>query len=150
MDTKWKRKEYLSEYGAWNNARQRCTNPNHPANKDYLARGIVMEPCLAASFSAFMDYLGPKPDASLTLERINNDLGYVRGNLEWASRSRQVKNRRTYTRKNPATVTHNGETLTIYEWACKLGMKASTIRNRYNRGLSSSRILSSERLPRKR
>lgn len=39
------------------------------------------------------------------------------------------------------TITHNGKTLTIAQWAKELGIKESTIRSRKNRNLPVEKIL---------
>jgi hypothetical protein len=100
------------------------------------------------SFQAFLDHIGPKPDASLTLDRIDNDRGYERGNVRWANWSTQSSNRRYAKRspkRNAVTLTYEGETLRIPEWAEKTGLAAWTINDRLRRGLPIERVLATKR-----
>jgi len=82
------------EYLAWENAKDRTTNPNDPAWRHYGGRGITMADEWLHDFAAFFAHIGPKPDPSLTLDRIDNDRGYEPGNVRWATRVQQRANRR--------------------------------------------------------
>jgi hypothetical protein len=92
----------------------RCENPNSHAYKDYGARGIKV--CQEwHSFDNFIKDMGnPK---GLTIERINNDLGYSKDNCKWATMKEQSRNRRSN-----RIITYNGESLSIIEWAERFGM----------------------------
>lgn len=81
------------EYQAWAAIKQRIFNPNCHAFEHYGGRGLTMEADWVDDFGAFLAEVGPRPSADLTLDRINNDLGYVRGNLRWASWSVQNSNK---------------------------------------------------------
>jgi len=82
-----------SEYIAWLNARARCMNPKHPKYYRYGGRGITF--CNEWNdFSSFIDHIGKKPSADLTLDRIDNDKGYEPGNVRWATRKEQQNNKR--------------------------------------------------------
>ena len=86
------------EYTVWRNIKQRCCNPKHPAFPNYGGRGIkIYEPWLDSK--NFIDYcdvvLGPKP-VGHSIDRIDNNLGYIPGNLKWSSHSEQQSNRRSY------------------------------------------------------
>jgi len=47
-------------------------------------------------FQAFIDYIGRKPSQEYWLERIKNDRGYEPGNVCWATRSKNLLNRRKH------------------------------------------------------
>lgn len=113
-------------HGVWRQMVQRCTNKNHPRYKDYGARGIFVDEKFL-NFSHFLSHIGPRP-TGYTLERIDNNNGYVPGNIKWASPARQSRNKRCNIK-----VTHNGETLVLKDWAAKLGIKQQTLSDRYKR-----------------
>jgi hypothetical protein len=84
------------EHDAFNCAKQRCTNPNDKGYKNYGGRGIEFR---FDSFEEFYACLGPKPTPLHSIDRINNDGHYEAGNVRWATRSEQNKNRRSLPRK---------------------------------------------------
>lgn len=86
--------EYGSKlYRVWNGMLQRCTNPNAKAYPNYGGRGIVV--CEEwKNFVAFRNDMGPSYQEGLTLDRIDNDGPYNKGNCKWSTRSEQIKNRR--------------------------------------------------------
>lgn len=82
-------------YAIWCAIIQRCTNPNDPAYPNYGGRGITICDQWRHDFVAFRDHVGdPPPD--LTLDRIDNDRGYEPGNVRWATRAEQNRNRRAH------------------------------------------------------
>lgn len=82
------------EYRAWSHARTRTTNPNYVGFRNYGGRGIRMcEPWLR-SFDAFFQAVGPKPGPGYSLDRVDNDGDYAPGNVRWADRFTQARNRR--------------------------------------------------------
>lgn len=88
-------------YGSWSEMIQRCTNPKNKDWKNYGARGITVCPKWR-TFSGFLEDVGEKPQG-MTLDRIDNDRGYLPGNWRWASRSVQSSNRRSEFRKRVGT-----------------------------------------------
>jgi hypothetical protein len=86
---------YRATHQAWCSMRQRILNPACANFRDYGGRGLTIEPEWIDSFEAFARDVGLRPEPSLSLERVDNDLGYVRGNVVWATRSEQVRNRRS-------------------------------------------------------
>lgn len=83
---------YSQEYMIYQMAKQRCTNPKSQRWYTHGARGIKF---LFKSFEEFYAELGPKPKG-LSLERVDNDGNYEPGNVMWANRSAQQKNKRFY------------------------------------------------------
>ena len=75
-------------------ARRRCRDPQAAEYADYGGRGLVFgfgsvwEGC-----EYILRTLGPRPEGC-SLDRIDNDVGYVRGNLRWATAVQQNTNKR--------------------------------------------------------
>lgn len=82
------------EYQAWMAAEKRCTNPRNRSYAVYGGRGIRMCRRWSDSFEAFLSDMGPKPEPSLSLDRINPDGDYEPSNCRWASPKVQMRNRR--------------------------------------------------------
>lgn len=81
-------------YWSWISARQRCRNPKIKNFKNYGGRGITV--CERwDSFANFLADMGPCPPG-LTLERVNNALGYSPENCKWATRKEQYLNKRSH------------------------------------------------------
>lgn len=87
-------KTHTVEFYLWKNIIQRCHNPKNRDYKNYGARGILMSDEWRNDFTTFLKDLGCRPDPKLTLERVDNDLGYFAGNVIWADRVQQANNRR--------------------------------------------------------
>jgi len=125
---RWKHSshKYRAEYMAWANMHRRCYG-GHPVDWQYRARGIAV--CARwASFDAFMDDLGPRPTKGHTLERIDNEGDYAPENCRWATWGAQHNNKRGVVK-----VTLDGETLSLAQWARRIGMKPGTLRWRVSR-----------------
>lgn len=139
-------------YRAWQAICARCLSSTHAAYRHYGGRGITVHEPWQTSFVEFRDYveehLGDKPSQAHSLDRIDNEKGYVPGNLRWATASQQVRNRRDYARRWQL----DGKEHTLAEWAeiydCPLdrlvrrihagwGLRAALTLPRYARRTSS-------------
>lgn len=109
---------------------QRCLNPKHPSYADYGGRGITVCDERRESAAAFVRYISPRPKG-MTLERIDNDRGYEPGNIRWATRAEQVRNRR-----NNIIVQLGEERLVLKDACARLGMSYDAIWRRLKRGAS--------------
>lgn len=125
------------EYNAWAAMRARCSNPRKDHCGAYLARGIKVCARWAASFQAFLADVGPRPSPQHSLDRIDNDGHYEPGNVRWATRTQQARNRRSSRR-----LTWRGETLTVAEWAERLGLPYNALGQRLFHGWPVERALS--------
>ena len=118
-----------SEYYSFHAMKGRILNPKNPAYKDYGGRGIIIDPRYVErnGFSNFLKDFGKKPNKNMTIERINNNNGYLRKNIRWATRKEQTRNRRSN-----HLITFEGETKIITEWGEKLGIRPKTLLQRIN------------------
>lgn len=123
------------EYSAWLSAKTRCYNPNYHNYALYGGRGIAMSDEWRTDFPKFLADLGSCPPGH-SLDRIDSDGPYVAGNCRWATNTQQLRNRRDNRR-----LTHNGETLTMGEWAERLGIHRRTLHARLTQGWAVERAL---------
>jgi hypothetical protein len=78
------------EYIAYDNARERTSNPRCPYYPDWGGRGIK----LLVTFREFWNELGPKPSPRHVLDRVNNNGHYAIGNMRWATHKESRANQR--------------------------------------------------------
>ena len=89
-------------FHTWNGIIRRCNNPETINYKDYGGRGIKISQEFLFSFESFADYVSSLPRykdkerLKLSMDRIDNDGNYERGNLRWATQKEQNSNRRLY------------------------------------------------------
>ena len=83
-------------YSRWLSTKQRCNNPNNANYKNYGGRGIYLSDDLSG-FIGYRDYiesLDGYGGVGRSLDRINNNLGYQKGNLRWTNQGVQIANQR--------------------------------------------------------
>ena len=110
-------------YGIWSGMKNRCQNSNAADFERYGRRGITV--CDRwQSFENFYTDMG-EPPTGLTLERIDNELGYFPDNCKWGTQEEQGNNKRTTLR-----ITFNGKTQSLTQWSRVLHIKIVTLRTR--------------------
>lgn len=123
------------EYNTWATMIQRCTNPNATGYKSYGGRGIRV--CKRwFKFDNFFEDMGLKPSPKLTLERVNNGLGYNKKNCRWATMKQQQRNRR-----NNHLLSFEGQTMCVAAWAEVVGIRKSVLYERKRLKWSDERTL---------
>lgn len=133
-----KDKMYHLYYGI----KTRCYNPNSPEYKNYGERGIKMCDEWLNDFAVFKNWMlehgydYSKSNVEQQIDRIDNNGDYSPDNCHLVTCKQNCRN----TRQN-LYLTYNGETLTAVEWAEKLGVPASRIRDRMNRWSDPYEIL---------
>lgn len=118
----------------WRDMIRRCEDPRHPSFPDYGAKGITV--CEQwhdiKTFAADMGL----PADNLTIDRIDNAVGYQPGNCRWATRRQQQENRRC-----TRWIFINGARITIAEASRRFGVKYSTITRRIKSGWAHDRAV---------
>jgi hypothetical protein len=123
------------EYRAWRNAIRRCCDPAHPDFAYYGRRGITVHPSWHV-FSRFFHDLGFRPSPRHSLHRVDNHLGYLRGNVVWSDRKTQSRHRR-----GRHLVTFERKTQCLAAWAEEIGIPADALGWRLRRGWTTRKAL---------
>lgn len=113
---------------------QRCENPNNTFWHRYGGRGIRVCERWRNCYEAFLSDMGRKPSPRHSIDRINNDGNYERGNCRWATASEQGRNK-GFVEKAGKPVTVDGVWYKSLAAACRARcVKASTVRDRLYAG----------------
>lgn len=114
-----------SEYNSYYSAKNRCENSNYNRYHDYGGRGIEFR---FKDFEEFYAELGdkPEPKKDYSVERIDNDGHYERGNLKWATRFEQDRNRR-----DNIWLTYNNKIQCLADWAKEYNISYHALQARY-------------------
>jgi hypothetical protein len=112
-------------YQTWKGMKQRCDNPNADNYADYGGRGITYDPRWI-DFNVFLGDMGDRPKG-MTLDRIDCNGNYTRENCRWADKLTQDNNR-----NSTRWLEFKGETLSVTQWAVRLGVHVKTLNSRLN------------------
>ena len=138
---KWKHPISSGTYSSWRAMLGRCLKPTDAGYARYGAIGATVCSEWIHSFDSFYECMGERPPG-FTLDRIDNAIGYTPENCRWASRVDQLKNR-----KVTITITHDGKTMTMVEWAEHLRVPYRILYSRIRiLGLSPEKALTADRL----
>lgn len=116
---------FTKEYMLWASMLDRCRNPNNKKYADYGGRGITVCEQWQHDAAAFIQYVGQRPSPNFTIERIDNNRGYEPGNVRWATRREQARNRRV-----TKLITFGDKTMLLGDWAESLGIPYGTLQQR--------------------
>ena len=109
------------QYKCWRHMIERCFDKNNKDAKHYMERGIS---CCKKwkTFEGFWDDMKSSYSDGLTLERVDNSMGYSKENCKWATRSEQSNNTRRC-----RFISFRGRTMNVSQWARSLGMRPSVL-----------------------
>lgn len=113
-------------YLTWYMMIDRCTNKQHIHYKDYGERGIkVCERWL--NVANFIEDMYPNFIEGMTLDRVNNDLGYSKENCRWATK--KVQSRNTVKLQSRNTSGYRGVCWHKLkkQWICTIGLNSKNI-----------------------
>lgn len=123
-------------HNIWCDVRRRCLNKNCHAYAYYGGSGITIAPAWR-DFAKFKADVGEPPSTKHTLDRYPDPYGnYEPGNVRWATRAEQSKNKR-----NNRHITIEGVTKLACEWAAHTGVNESTIWTRISRGWTGAMLI---------
>lgn len=111
-------------YHSWASMIVRCSNPKRKMWKHYGGRGIEVCQRWAVSFEAFLADMGERPEG-MSLDRIDNDVGYCKDNCRWADKVTQARNS-----AQVVWVVVNGQRKRLVEWCEDFGISINTVRDR--------------------
>lgn len=124
------------EYDCWHGIIQRCENPRNISYPRYGGRGIKVCQRWRVSFEAFLADVGKRPSDRHSIDRIEVNGNYEPGNVRWAIKVTQERNKTTN-----HLVTWNGQTRPVSEWSEITGIPAQTLYKRLERGLPAHDVL---------
>ena len=124
---------FTREYAAWNNINDRCRNKNNKDFRHYGGRGIKNK---YKDITDFIDDVGFRPSDKHSIDRINNDSHYQRGNCQWTLQRDQLRNYR-----RNIHITYNGKTQCLTDWANEVGINYDTLRYRIKAGWGYEKAL---------
>lgn len=125
------RSKYKSTYSSWQNTKSR-------------AKQLGQQ--FAAEFFDFPDFLlrvGPRPTPAHSLDRIDGTKGYVVGNVRWADKRAQTRNR-----SNTQYIVVEGTRLPLAEFAERTGQNLKTLHSRRDRGWADREIIAGQQYTR--
>ncbi len=115
-------------YKCWQMMLNRCRNRRCAKWHHYGGRGITV--CErwqgARGFENFVADMGERPSPKHEIDRIDVNGNYEPGNCRWATRKEQMRNVRSN-----LVIAFRGESLTLIEWAERLGMPYTMLHQRF-------------------
>lgn len=129
-------KKRKPEFVAWSGIMERCGI--YKGRNSYVDKGISVDPLWVGplGFTMFYNHIGPKPEESRVLDRIDNAGNYEPGNVRWATPSESNKNK-----SNANMLTLFGECKNLVDWASEVGIAYDTVKERIKRGWTVEKAL---------
>lgn len=131
------------EYACWLRMKSRCLNPKNKSYARYGGRGIkICERWLEGedglgAYECFFADMGNRPSSLHSIERRDYNGDYEPSNCEWATQTRQQRNRCDTVR-----VTVGDKVLALADACELLKVKYNRVRDRMQRGWSFQRAVS--------
>lgn len=130
-------------YRIWQSMKTRCENPNHEAFHRYGGRGIRFDPKWKSfdsfkedMYETYLAHVKEFGEKDTSINRTDNNKNYSKENCEWATKKEQSLNTKT-----SRYISFNGETLNITLWAKRIGMNKQTLCERFKKGWSVEKAL---------
>lgn len=128
-------KTYTITYGCWLSMRRRCYDKKMDSYPRYGGRGIVVSEDWM-NFENFIRDMGERPSTKHSIDRIDLNGNYEKGNCRWATQLEQGRNKSTN-----RIIEYNGELKILKDWANELGVDQSYIGKNIRAGKSMEYIV---------
>jgi len=127
-------------YFSWQSMKKRCYNPNCKDFKWYGGKGITICDEWRSDYLNFRDWAienGHK--TGLTIDRIDNRIGYEPSNCQWITKSENSKKRQREGKIQ--IIEYRGEAHGLRYWSMITGINQTTLQSRLRNGWSAERAL---------
>lgn len=115
-------------YEIWIGLRKRCNNPNSKRYCDYGAKGILVCEEWNSNFMSFYNWsLNNGYKDNLSIDRINNNLGYFPSNCRWATQEIQSRNTRRIRENNSSGYRGVSFKKAINKFQCRINVDKKQI-----------------------
>ena len=114
-------------YNIWSKMKERCYNTTRKAYKNYGGKGVHVCDEWRNDFQKFYDWaINNGYKENLTIDRINSNGNYDPVNCRWVTLSENVRLKYKFD-----FITVGDLSLTIHDWAHRIGLSQETLRERY-------------------
>lgn len=114
-------------YNIWSKMKERCYNPARKAYKNYGGKGVHVCDEWRNDFQKFYDWaINNGYKENLTIDRINSNGNYEPSNCRWVTLSENTR-----LKYKSDFITVGDLSLTIHDWAQRIGLSQKTLRDRY-------------------
>ena len=138
-------KSKTPEYRVWLQIIHRCNTPTHVAYPYYGGRGVTVcarwDPSKGGSFENFFNDVGERPGLDYQLDKEAYDLNnkeYGPNTCKWVPTLENCNRR-----NNTVFISYKGEVRSAADWARKLGINRTTLKERLRAGWSIENIMES-------
>lgn len=115
-------------YRTWEHIKTRCLNKNDKSYPQYGGSGITVSSDWM-TFENFYEDMGDPPSPKHSIDRIDNNKGYCKGNCRWATAKEQSRNQRTN-----LVITYQGQTKCLSDWCELKSLNYAMAYARYKKG----------------
>jgi hypothetical protein len=124
------------KYRCWSGIVQRTENPLCNSYYKYSAKSVRMAPELRQSFDEFLKEVGKRPSKEHSIDRLDYTQGYEKGNLRWATRKEQARNK-----SNNTVLAIGNKWQCIAAWAEEYGLTSTLVLKRLGRNWTLHKAL---------
>jgi len=123
-------------YKIWQGLKTKCTNSKQPNHERYGNRGINY-PTKWETFEGFWEDMKTSYQDGLTIDRIDNTIGYSKDNCHWITPFEQNRNMRSN-----IFIEYNGIKYCLTDLATKINVSRRRLYHLHNKGYNGNELIS--------